>query len=43
MRYRAALRPEFKTGLLGLAKVSLFAIFPIQKQPLSSPLNETSH
>jgi len=45
MRYRAALRPEKKLiqGFIGAAKVSLFSIFPNQKQPLSSPLNETNH
>jgi hypothetical protein len=26
-----------------MAKVGLFAIFPNQKQPLSSPLNESTH
>ena len=39
----ATSRKNTSKGFSGAAKVGLFSIFPNQKQPLSSPLNETTH
>ena len=39
----ATSRKKLRKKVSGAAKVGLFSIFPNQKQPLSSPLNETTH